>query len=262
MPDLKVAMGWATESLRWYTKTGEPVGTVTAQNGAQRTPTLRDARKHGWLPSVTTIIRQAAAPGLERWKAEQVLLAALTLRRDPGEPEKDYIARVWQDSREQARHAAERGTEIHAGIEKHFRGEPVPGHLNRYVNGVVMALAPLNLTEIRTERSFASKHGFGGKTDLVAETEDGPVVIDFKGKDGDLTDVKLYDEHLMQLAGYEHGLKMEGARLGIVFVSRTHPGTALLKMVEPEDAKRGWSMFLALLMYWQAANDYIPQRAA
>lgn len=250
---------YASEQGHYYKPDGTPAYMTVGANGKERPTTLRDARKHGLLPSVTTIIRTAASPGLERWKAEQVLLAGLTLPRREGEPEKDWIGRVWEDSREQGRLAAEKGTEIHAAIEKHLRGEPVDPAMQPYVAGSMKAIEPLNLTNIRPERSFASRLGYGGKTDLVGvDAGMVPHVLDFKGKDGDLTDVRLYYEHPMQLAAYAHGLGLEDARLGIVFVSRTEPGTALLKMVAPEDAERGWQMFLALLSYWQAAHDYRP----
>lgn len=253
------AKPFATEAGHWYRPDGTPAYTTIGKNGQERPTTLRDARKHGWLPSVTTIMQAAAKPGLERWKAEQVLMAALTLPRGEGEAEKDWIGRVWEDSREQARLAAEKGTAIHGAIEKYLRGEPPVAELWPFVSGAMKAIEPLYLSFTRPERSFASTFGYGGKTDLVGvDPAMAPFVLDFKGKDGDLTDVRLYDEHFMQLAAYAHGLDIPDARLGIVFVSRTEPGTALLKMVDPEDAERGWRMFLALLSYWQAAHDYRP----
>lgn len=244
---------WATSAGHWYTQAGAPAYTVIGKNGKERPTTLRDARQSGLVPSVTTIIRQAASPGLERWKAEQVLMAALTLARKPDEPEAAWISRVWDDSREQAAKAAERGTAIHGAIERHFRGEPVPEELQPFVDGALKAIATLNLSAITPERSFAHPFGYGGKIDLAAPE----AILDFKGKDGDLSDVRLYDEHLMQLGAYRHGLG-SGAPVGIVFVSRTIPGIARLMMVEPPEAERGFRMFSALLNFWQAKNDYHP----
>ena len=48
------------ESGHWYTRSGEPMYTVKANNGQQRNTTLRDARKYDLVPSVTTIINVAA----------------------------------------------------------------------------------------------------------------------------------------------------------------------------------------------------------
>jgi hypothetical protein len=106
------------ESLHWYTRDGEPAYEVPAAKGGMRPTTLRDARKLNLVPSVTTIIRCAAAPGLELWKANQLMMAALTLPRRDGEAEKDWLSRVVQDSKEQARKAAARGTAIHAAYPR------------------------------------------------------------------------------------------------------------------------------------------------
>lgn len=107
----------------WYTRQGKPCYTVLGKNGKERDTTLADARKLGLVPSVTTIIREASAPALERWKREQMMLSALTLPRNEGEPEAEWLKRVLVDAEETARKAAERGTEIHDAIEKGFRGE-------------------------------------------------------------------------------------------------------------------------------------------
>ena len=53
--------------------------TVPAKNGEPRATTLRDAKKMGLLPSVTTIMKAAASPGLEQWKMNQMMLAALRI---------------------------------------------------------------------------------------------------------------------------------------------------------------------------------------
>ena len=108
------------ESGHWYTKDGTPAYSVVGANGSNRPTTLRDARKMGLLPSVTGIIRQLSSAGLDLWKQQQVLLAALTLPRLENEPEQEWLARVMQDSKATGREAAERGTAIHAIIQSYF----------------------------------------------------------------------------------------------------------------------------------------------
>ena len=76
----------ASESQHWYDQSGRPMYTVKAKDGTDRPTTLRDARKHGFLPSVTTIMSVMAKPGLESWKMNQMMMAALTLPRADGEP--------------------------------------------------------------------------------------------------------------------------------------------------------------------------------
>ena len=63
----------ATEAGHWYKRDGATAYTIEGANGKVRNTTLRDARKHGLLPSVTTIMRVAASPALEKWKRLDLL---------------------------------------------------------------------------------------------------------------------------------------------------------------------------------------------
>lgn len=247
-------MSWATESGHWYDREGKPVYTVIGKNGKERATTVRDARERGWLPSVTSIIRSAASPPLERWKAQQLLLAALTLPRSPDETESTWIGRVWHDSSEQGKKAAEHGSRIHGAIEGHFLGKPPEPDMWDYVKGATEAIkAEFGLQGWLPEKSFAHLgHGYGGKVDLHSRV----AVLDFKGKDGDLIGVSCYDEHYMQCAAYAVGLGVPLAQCGIVFVSRTHPGMAKLVLHTEEQTERGWKMFTGLLDYWKAAHRH------
>ena len=244
----------ASEAGHWYTQEGTPAYTMIGKNGQERNTTLRDARTMNLVPSVTTIIRCASAFGLERWKAEQVLMAGLTLPRLDGEDEKAWIGRVWDDSKEQGKKAAERGTAIHAAIEGSFQGLTPPDEFKPYVDGALEVIKALGKQDWQPEKSFASTLGYGGKVDLHSPE----VVLDFKTKDGDLSEVKCWDEHYMQVAAYDAGLRKvpDLGRCGIVFVSRTHPGVARLIMHSEVETARGWEMFTHLLAYWKAANRH------
>lgn len=242
---------FASSSGHWYTLNGEPAYTIISANGKERPTTLRDARKLDLVPSVTTIIRMAAAPGLERWKAEQLLMAALTLPRVKQESESIWIKKVWDDSKMQARLAAERGTAIHAAIEKAHQGQKVDPEL------LPFTIAALDVVYEKfpgkswsQERSFAHPIGYGGKIDLHAEG----LVGDYKTKDGDLESVKVYDEHMMQIAAYAHGLGMSSAVGFIVFVSRQMPAVARLIEIDAADMRRGWLMFSSLLEFWKSKH--------
>lgn len=237
------------ESAHWYTKNGTPAYQVIGKNGKLRNTTLRDARTNGYLPSVTTIIGCAAKPGLDRWRQEQVLLAALTTERIVGENEGDYLARIMEDSREQAKKASERGTLIHAAIEGFYEGKGL-GDYPDHVRGLENALtAHFGNPQWLAEKSFACDLGFGGKTDLCAPG----IVVDVKTKEfgpGALPDA--YDEHRMQLAAYRKGLGMETARCANAFISVNNPGLVHLVEWSPEDLNKGWLMFKGLLDYWYA----------
>lgn len=247
----------ASESQHWYTRDGVPLYEIRGLNGSMRPTTLRDARKIGLVPSVTSIIGCCAKPGLERWKLEQMMHAALTLPRLVGEPEAQWIERVWADSKETARKAAERGTAIHAAIQNAYEGT-AQHELYEYVSGAIVAVNEWRPdVQWTVEKSFASRMGYGGKLDLHSYEEDTGHVIDFKTKEfGPEDDLKTWDEHAMQLAAYREGLGYPEARCAICYVSVTHPGLTRMIEIKHEDLLKGWRMFYSLLHYWQAKTGY------
>lgn len=246
---------FATAAGHWYDKAGTPRYTIIGKNGKERNTTLRDAREHELYPSVTTILRCAAAPALERWKSNEKMLSALTLPRRPDELEADWLRRVEQDWQETGKKAADRGTAIHGAVERHILGLPPDPELLPFA---LAARAELDRVcgeqAWRPERSFAHPSGYGGKTDLHSDEW----LIDIKTKDKvDPNKTELYDDHYMQLAAYRHGLGIPEARCGILFVDRLVP-LAVFAPAEEHKLISGLQMFNALLAFWQAKNSYRP----
>jgi hypothetical protein len=251
----------AAESVHWYGQDGSPQYTVKSKTGSDRPTTLRDARKLNLVPSVTTILKTAAKPGLEAWKLEQMMLACLTLPRMENEDEKHFISRLQADSKESAKAAAERGTRIHESVERWYTGDKNVEHV-QIAQSVEKALDDhfgLKLEWI-TEKSFSCFSGYGGKVDLHADSGDlagDGVVADVKTKEfGPDDDLVAYDEHLMQLAAYRVGLDIPLARCLNIFVSSTHPGLVRILEWSQEDLSRGFRMFDHLLCYWKLKNNF------
>jgi hypothetical protein len=233
----------------WYTKDGAPAYTIEGKTGVRNT-TLRDARKLGLLPSVTTINGLLSKAGLDTWKQQQVLLAALTLPRMEGEPEQEWLSRVMQDSKATGREAAERGTAIHAVIEAYFDQVYMP-EKPAYLDAIDSALKNAFGNQLwLPEKSFGHPLGFGGKCDLMAKSG---FIVDFKTKDTDLDKVDVYFEHEMQLAAYREGLGVPTARCAIIFVNGT---TNQVKLIEIEEQKlqNSWECFQHLLRVYQIKN--------
>ena len=249
-------MTYTSESGHWYDAEGNPRYTILGANGRERPTTIRDARKLGYVPSVTTIIKCAAAPGLENWKIDQALLSALTLPRKEGESLDDFMTRAKQDSREQTRKAAEAGTALHGSLEKGFRGGSVATEHQGHWEAVLQALALNGLpTAYDPEKSFCSTLGYGGKVDLHCPG----YVGDFKSKPS--ADIKsgkrfAYDEQAMQLAAYANGLGMPNAVLFNIYVGREYP-IASIHVWEPSPVY--FNQFTHLLRFWQAKNQMYPQ---
>jgi hypothetical protein len=246
------------ESCHWYDpKTGDPKYSYLNKKGEEKPTTLREARKEGFVPSVTTILQCAYRPGLENWKIDQAILAALTCPRIDDESETAYLSRIKSDAKAQARKAAERGTLIHAWVQQGFEGkyEPVrqtmidleDERLVFYDSARKTVNMECGLTEWICEKSFATNR-YGGKVDLHCND----YLIDIKTTEKDLADIKTWDEHDMQAAAYDNGLGVhQGSprKCGILYI---HALTAEAKIVWiPEDKlQRGWLKFTHLLNYW------------
>jgi hypothetical protein len=226
--------------------------TVMGSKG-QRATTLRDARSRNLVPSVTTVLNVANKPALTIWMQRQVLLSALTLTRLDGETDESFIDRVLVDSKELGRAAADAGTDIHNSIEDFWVGRPLSRHFEQVKATNDLLRDSFGDQQWIAERSFGHELGFGGKCDLHCPT----AVVDIKTKEfapGDK--VEGYDEHLMQLAAYRIGLGVPEARCANLFVSRTHPGTVVLKEWTEEEIQKGWAMFLCLLEFWQLKSNH------
>lgn len=252
----------SAESVHWYKQDGAPQYTVKANDGSDRPTTLRDARKMNLVPSVTTILKVAAKPALEAWKMEQMLLAALTLPRLDNESEKGLIDRIVADSKETAKKAANRGTDIHESIEKWMKGDGDVKHvrISFAFDDAVSDYFKTPKTRGEgwiTEASFAEM-GFGGKVDLHRKPDafapDG-IVLDTKTKEFSKGDkVVAYEEQLMQLAAYRYGLGMPKARCANVFVSASEAGTIHIHEWTDDELRRGWEMFQCLHNFWKLKN--------
>jgi hypothetical protein len=235
----------AKESGHFYDRDGKPAYTVIGKNGKERPTTLRDARKLGLLPSVTSIIRCAAAPGLERWKSEQVLMAALTTDRLPDETEQDYIDRIIKDSQEQALKARERGTYIHAVVQSGFENLPLtPDDFVFYKSALNALWVAVGDQVWICEKSFATER-YGGKADIHTSH----YLIDIKTSDKPVDDLKLWDDHYLQLAAYRYGLGINGAVCGILYIN-SKTAESRLVWAEEKELVKGFKCFNALLDYY------------
>lgn len=252
----------ASENCHWYAKDGAPVYEVPRAKGdGMRPTTLADARKLDLVPSVTTILACAARPGLEAWKATQLLQAALTLPKRDDETVDEYAARVIEDSKAQGRAAADKGTQLHAAIERFisYQGVYVDIEWTEHISKLIGTLSQygIDIFKDEPEHSFASPLGYGGKIDWHNDE----IVIDFKTK-AKVKDVKqlAWPEQCYQLSAYAVGaLPLKNPRRLInVFIGiedkevRIHEWT-------PEDSDKGWEAFEHLFAFWKLQRDWNGQ---
>jgi hypothetical protein len=239
-----------SESGHWYHANGNPCYTLIGKNGKERNTHVGDARKLGLVPSVTTVIAQLNKPGLNNWIQDQLMLAALTLPRNKDEDEGAYANRVRLDSRQQSNKAGERGTSLHASVEKAIQCKQHE-HM-RHVEAIAYEMSRLGLP-LRggdAEKTFAHPDGFGGKIDWRWLVN----LADFKSKDSIEQGKKLWwDEHLYQLAAYAYGLGIENPRCFNIFVG-VDDAKVVIHEWPPEELERGLKIFKLLLEIFQLRN--------
>jgi hypothetical protein len=230
----------------WYDKDGNPQYTIIGANGKERDTDLRDARKLGLVPSVTTILKVAAAPALDIWKQQQLLKAVAEVPRLDEEPEKEWFSRIIKTSKEAGDKHMDRGTSMHNEIEDYFnkRQREYPDFAKETYFAVVKEFGSQKWV---TEKSFAFD-GFGGKVDLHAED----IVIDFKTKEVVDDKTVCYDEQLMQLAAYRIGLELPDALCANVFVDLQ--GNVKIIKHDESDIQKAWLMFSHLLAFYRVKN--------
>lgn len=251
------------ETGHWYSRAGEPRYQVKAKStGLMRGTTLADAKREGFVPSVTTVTSIVAKPALTTWLIDQAIHAALTLPRGDI-PEADYIAAIKLDGKASAKAAAEEGDRIHNACEEAIKtGNCLPEY-NRHVAGVLCELARLfpDVHDWRAEDSFASEIGYGGKVDLHSPSTG--IVVDFKTKDGDFSDGKrlAYDQDV-QLAAYQRGLGLPRNKCANLFISRTHPGKVASHVWAAEAIDRAWEEFVCILALWKVQKKFDPSFSA
>lgn len=251
-------------SSHWYTRTGQPAYEIKKAKGEGTRPaTLRDARKHGLLPSVTTIFGIMAKPGLDRWKIGKAIEAALSTPRDDNEPDDRYHKRIRERSFEETSEAAKLGTRIHDAIDNAFDGIEPEEELKQYVAPTLEYLKTLNLSDIRREEVVVNLFdGYAGRVDLLARYGSTNIVIDFKTKKTQ-EGVKItpFEFQATQIAAY--GMAAFGTLdrcIGAnIFISTTEPGRIETCVYKEEKLKSEYEAFIDMSSLWRFLKKFDPR---
>ena len=240
----------------FYDDKGNPKHRIVGSNGVERDSNIGDARKRGWTSSVTTIINVLAKPGLDFWKTEQLLDAAIREDIDYKELEENpYYEACWKER------VLKKGNQISNDSRK--EGDRIHGLLDRYFKDVtkteidIEVMPVLDLLDREfgrqvwlSEVSFSHKDGFAGQVDLHSHS----IIIDFKTKIKPVVDKTcLTPEYLMQIAAYRKGLDLPQAKCYNLFIS-TSSDKLYLHEYKEEELIRGLKMFEALLSYYKLVN--------
>jgi hypothetical protein len=261
----------------WYLRDGRPFHEIAKKDGSGNRPvTLADARKVLALPSVTNVLGVLAKPGLDAWKIEQGIMAALTLPRLAEEPLDAFAHRVVADMGEQVEKAADFGSAIHAACEVYALEKQLPEdpRLREHLKGWVEWF-DANVERVASiEEVFVHhEHGYAGRVDMVALLRDlGWAVVDFKtqkikrsakgeGKPA------FYETWPLQLAAYQRAILASGAKnvtgLVSVVIDSAQAGPVHTKLwnaeCRVESGEGHFGAFLAALELWKYVKGYDPR---
>lgn len=251
----------------WYRVDGSPMHRlVTSDGSGERPTTLSDARRLGLFPSVTGILSVLAKPGLERWKLQQVALAALRHPKQMAESEDYWCGRVQSAAFEQVELAANLGTQIHWALELAMDGRAYPEAMRPYVEPVLAWKQKTGIQIMDREvRLVNRENGFAGTADVIFRYgRNGIGILDYKTrktKPGEA--VQAYDNQAMQLAAYgatywgEFNIRRLLA--ANVFISTTEPGR--VAVIKHPDPVKDWKAFRLVAALWRYQTGYDPRKA-
>jgi len=252
------------DGSHWYTREGVPAYTIKkAKGGGERNTTLRDARKHKLLPSVTTIFGIMAKPGLDRWKIGKAIEATLATPRNEDESDARYFDRIRSRSYEETDKAAKLGTRIHDAIDAAFDGFEPADDLKQYVEPTMNYLATLNLKDIEREGTVVNlKEGYAGRVDLLARYGNSNIIIDFKTKKTtEGVKVTPFEFQATQIAAYAAAAfgTLDNCIGANVYISTTEAGRIETAVYDEDKLKQEYELLKNLTGVWRHLKNYDPR---
>ena len=227
---------------------GEPFHEIecSSKEGMRKT-TIRDAKKHGAVPSVTTILKVISKEALNAWKTNQAILSALT-HPNPDKLKADDLAKlIAEESKREADLAKIKGKQIHAAIEQGLRTGTWVGDI---ANGFAAFASEHGMKAMETEKSFATKD-YGGTVDFCGIFRDKICIVDFKTHEKD--EAPFYDDWAYQLEAYARPyLNVE--QIVSLAIHRENPGQIDFKIWNNRD--EAWQVFQAAMKIWQIQNKW------
>jgi len=261
----------------WYSKDGLPMYDIEKVKGGKRKTTIRDARKYGWFPSVTSILKIVDKPFLNAWIANQAIEACMKVSQnkldhlldnghDPLPLTDSDLPEIRRLSDEVSKTAREKGQRVHREIERIVRSlaegkimRPEDSSLDRLTFLAFLDVYRNHTLRARlVEHSFANKrYGFGGRLDWAGTGHIRPTdnrirttYLDYKTQNtkgkGEFT---VYAETPCQLAAYAYGTGRSYADLGTVFIDTSIEGN--VQLIYHPDNDDYFYAFLEAFRVWK-----------
>lgn len=242
------------EKAHWYSPEGAPMHDAD----------LRQARKLGLFPSVTSVLSVWPKPALDNYKIESGILAALTLPRLAGETDDQFAHRVVDDSHAHRSAAATFGKSLHDVCQRLACGQVKIGDLTDDVPCLEHARLFWDwfqdtVTHVYSAETVAvsKRYGYAGTYDLAADTKEwGRVLFDWKTQGVKDKGPRFWDTWAFQLSAYEGAIHETApglieTRISVIIDSGKPSPPAV--QVWTEDAM---PQFLSCLNLWRLSKKY------
>jgi hypothetical protein len=254
-----------SKSQHWYDRDGKAVFEVPkAKGGGTRPTTIADARKLGLYPSVTTVLGVLDKPQLMDWKLAQVSNWCHGNPPQDNEGVDSYARRATDGAFQQVSDAADLGTAIHAALESHFKGDPVPEGYDAYVYPVSCLIEKEGIKFREHELRLVNvRDGYAGTTDAVFTDSIGfNGILDFKSrKTKPGQPCTPWETEPMQIAAYcvaKFGRIHHNTTGANVYISTTEKGRVEIVHYSATQLEEAWDAFQAALKLWQYLKGYRP----
>ena len=204
-------------------------------------------------PSVTSVLQVVAKPNLAAWARRTTIEAIRAALDGDGPYGREFLEGVLvmaaQEPERVRDTAADRGANAHEAVALALTGQPYPEALAPQVEAAIAFLEDYGLKALATEVVVVSHaHGYAGTCDLVAESTDGLVVVDWKTGG-------LWPEHALQLGAYAIAIEeMTGLPVGVAYLVGLREGRHAAKRVDLPPGREG---FLAALTLWRTLQTQL-----
>lgn len=238
---------------------------------------LREARKRGYLPSVTTVNTIIANPGLDVWKLNTVIKTCIDNPCDI--EEKEYIDWIKKEAFRDSRQKAKLGTVVHHLAERYVKGKPLFFQGSRA--DVWQIFKPLrewiDINLMQPENGIMQNEGaelvlvnedlgYAGKADYKGKLTTGQkVILDFKTttvkqsdikKDGTLKKAKLYDSYARQLVALDMCTPSDEVNilLSVIISTDSENYGVWTHVWKDEEIGKAWQEFTGALQIYKSVN--------
>ena len=255
-------------SCHWYQcRSGSPE--------PQHDADLRVARKAQLYPSITTVLKDEFKNDfLDRWKTNELLLAAAASPRQPHDTDESYTQRIYDLSLDKAKTAADFGKEIHDAIENYpsiSSNESIAPWISHFAKWYDSNVDhPLHREEILYDHAL----GLAGRCDFIGRGKgplEGKVILpdwktqnvkkDEKGR----KKPAFYDSWPRQLAFYASAYAKKAGTFPdlpiciSVVIDSNEPCEPFVKVWEKEEILSGYEDVLIAAYRWFKKRKYWPQ---